>query len=74
MAETLVVHGALSVVVPHCVGQVGMYRLHKLPRISRQVLLSAGSSGMTDMMYAIPSGKSAIGRNANPSSMLQKRV
>jgi hypothetical protein len=28
MAETLVVHGALSVVVPHCVGQVGMYRLH----------------------------------------------
>jgi hypothetical protein len=33
-----VVHAALSVVVPHCVGQVGMYRLHKMSRSSRQVL------------------------------------
>ena len=40
MAETLVVHGTLSVVVPHCVQHVGMYRLIKLPRSSRQVLLS----------------------------------
>ena len=41
-------------------------------KVVDKFFVSAGSSVMTDLMYAILSGKLAIGRNANPSSMLQK--